>query len=96
MNKLYLVEHYDTTYDEDDKLLISASDLEECKLIAINHDWNISNTKTGKARWNTLIEQLKSFSESDLNKDITETTKIVTIFEVENKSGVLLSSNVGG
>ena len=45
MNKLYRVEFNETTYDEDDKLLISASDLEECKTIAQNHDWNICRTK---------------------------------------------------
>ena len=96
MNKLYRVEFNETTYDEDDKLLISASDLEECKTIAQNHDWNICRTKNGEKRFKTLVEQLKSFSEADLNKDVEETGKIVSIFEVENKSGILLISNIGG
>ena len=51
MNKLYRVEFNETTYDEDDKLLISASDLEECKTIAQNHDWNICRTKNGEKRF---------------------------------------------
>lgn len=96
MNKLYRVEFYDTTYDEDDKLLISASDLEECKTIAQNHDWNICRTKNGEKRFKNLVEQLKSFSEADLNKEVEETGKIISIFEVENKSGILLISNIGG
>ena len=96
MNKLYRVEFNETTYDEDDKLLISASDLEECKTIAQNHDWNICHTKNGEKRFKKLVEQLKSFSEADLNKEVEETGKIVSIFEVENKSGILLISNIGG
>ena len=96
MNKLYRVEFNETTYDEDDKLLISASDLEECKTIAQNHDWNICRTKNGEKRFKKLVDQLKSFSEADLNKEVEETGKIVSIFEVENKSGILLISNIGG
>ena len=53
-------------------------------------------TKNGEKRFKKLVEQLKSFSEADLNKEVEETGKIVSIFEVENKSGILLISNIGG
>lgn len=91
MNKLFRVDYNEADWTEDDSLLISAKDLEECKQIAINHDWHsCTYNDDNLAR---LRKCIKEFKEEDLNE--LDYDAIVNIFEVENKSRILHISNKG-
>lgn len=90
-NNLYKVVNNNADWEVDTSILVSAKDLEECKAISLQWNWN----------WDSFDKDLETIMEDDI-KNFTEDRldegdedKPVNIFLVKNESGVLHDANKG-